>query len=86
MPYAFDSAFTVTIPAKGTAAVSFDLVRHNAKHERPLVSLICAPSKPCAPMISTVAKITFYGRDQAGNEVSTTGTIGVTFGDIIRSE
>jgi hypothetical protein len=84
VPYAFDSAFTVTIPVNGTASASFDLVRHNAKHERPLVSLICAAT--CPPMISTIAEITFYGRDQAGNDVSTLGTIGVTFGDVIRGE
>ena len=31
--------------------------------------------------ISTIAEITFYGRDQNGNEVSVTGRIDVQFGD-----
>jgi hypothetical protein len=84
VPYAFDSAFTVTVPANGQASATFDLVRHNAKKERPLVSLVCGVT--CPPMISTIAEITFYGRDQAGNDVSAKGTIGVTFGDVIRPE
>ena len=61
-----------------------DLVRNNAKKERPLISLICAAT--CPPMISTIAEVTFYGRDQAGNDVSATGTIGITFGDVIRAQ
>jgi hypothetical protein len=84
VPYSFDSAFTVTIPAGGAVAGTFDLVRHNAKKERPLVSLVC--SVTCPPMLSTIAEITFYGRDQAGNQVSSLGSIGVTFGDVIRAE
>jgi hypothetical protein len=32
-------------------------------------------------IISTIADVTFFGRDQAGNEVSATGSIGVQFGD-----
>ena len=31
--------------------------------------------------ISTIAEVTFYGHDQAGNELSVTGTIGITFGN-----
>jgi hypothetical protein len=84
VPYAFDSAVTVTVPASGTATVDFDLVRHDAKKESPLISLIC--SATCPPMISTIAEVTFYGRDQAGNNVSVKGSLGVTFGDIVRSE
>jgi hypothetical protein len=84
VPYAFDSAFTVAVAANGTSGATFDLVRHNAKKERPLVSLVC--SVTCPPMLSTIAEITFYGHDQAGNQVSAMGTIGVTFGDVIRSE
>ena len=84
VPYAFDSAVTVTVPATGTATVAFDLVRHDAKKESPLISLACTTS--CPPMISTIAEVTFYGRDQAGNNVSAKGTIGVTFGDISRSK
>ena len=34
-----------------------------------------------ARTISTIAEVTFYGRDQAGNEVSATGMLSVNFGD-----
>ena len=32
-------------------------------------------------MISTIAEVTFYGRDQAGNEISVTGLLSINFGD-----
>jgi hypothetical protein len=78
VPWAFDGAFTVTIPAGGTASVGFDLVRVQAKIESPLRNLVGGGAQG---VISTVAEITFYGRDQAGNEVSASGTIGVNFSD-----
>ena len=31
--------------------------------------------------IMTIADVTFYGRDQAGNDVSVTGSITVNFAD-----
>jgi hypothetical protein len=34
-----------------------------------------------ARFISTIAEITFYGRDQAGNEVTAVGMMNVNFGD-----
>jgi hypothetical protein len=95
VPYPFDGAFTVTVAANGTADATFDLVRHDAKQERPLISLICtggSQTNPndriagiCPPMISTIANITFYGTDLTGNPVTVTGSIGVTFGDITRA-
>jgi hypothetical protein len=76
VPYAFDGAATGTIPAGGTLTLSFELVRHVAKEESPLVQLVYSPT-----IISTIAEITFYGRDLVGNEVSATGTISVDFGN-----
>ena len=32
-------------------------------------------------IIATIAEVTFYGHDQAGNDLSATGTIGVNFGN-----
>jgi len=32
-------------------------------------------------VISTIAHVTFYGKDQNGNEVSVTGSISVNFAD-----
>jgi hypothetical protein len=78
VPYAFDGAFTLTIPAAGSAQGSFDLVRHQSKLEPPLRNLIGGGG---ALFISTIAEITFWGRDQAGNDVEATGTLSVTFGD-----
>jgi hypothetical protein len=78
VPYSFDGAFTVTIPAVGNVTASFDLVRHQAKQEPPLRNLIGGGS---AQFISTIAEVTFFGRDQAGNEVMAVGTIGVNFAD-----
>ncbi|OFW43963.1 MAG: hypothetical protein A3J29_09950 [Acidobacteria bacterium RIFCSPLOWO2_12_FULL_67_14b] len=78
VPYGFDGAVTVTVPAGGTATVGFDLVRHTMKFEPPLRNLINSGG---LFQINTIADITFYGRDQAGNEVSVTGSITVNFGD-----
>jgi hypothetical protein len=74
VPYGFDGAFTLTVAE--TAAVSFTLVRHQAKKEAPLASL-----SRSAVIISTIARVTFYGRDQTGREVTTTAQISVNFGD-----
>lgn len=79
VPYAFDGAFTVTVPSSGTAAAGFDLVRIAAKREPPLANL--AGVSGGALFIATIAEITFYGQDQTGNEVSVTGTMSVSFAD-----
>lgn len=78
VPYGFDGATTVTISVGQTAEVGFDLVRHQAKVERPLSTLVGGRG---LIFISTIAEVTFYGRDQAGNEVSITGSIDVQFAD-----
>lgn len=76
VPYAFDSAVTFTIPSDGVISHSFEIVRHVAKHEAPLRALLSSGN-----IISTIADVTFYGRDQAGNDVAVNGSIGVNFGD-----
>jgi hypothetical protein len=76
IPFAFDSAFTMTVPATGSQAGTFQIVRHSAKEEAPLRSL-----RFSGDIISTIAEVTFYGHDQAGNEISATGFIGIDFGD-----
>jgi hypothetical protein len=78
VPHAFDGAATVTIPVSGIAAVSFAIVRHQAKLEPPLSAL---PRGGGANMLSTIAEVAFYGSDQAGNEIVATGLISVNFGD-----
>ena len=76
MPYGFDGAVTATVPADGAATMGFELVRHVAKEESPLVQLIANPQ-----IITAIAEITFYGRDQVGNDISVTGSISIEFGN-----
>ena len=76
VPYDFDSAFTMTVPATGVGEGTFQIVRHSAKEEAPLRSL-----RFSGDIISTIAEVTFFGRDQAGNEISATSFMGVDFGD-----
>ncbi len=78
VPYGFDGAATGTVPSSGTATLGFILVRAQAKMEAPLKALQLGGG---AAMISTIAQVTFYGHDQAGNEVSVTGQISVNFAD-----
>jgi hypothetical protein len=76
VPYGFDGAATGTIPGGGDLELPFELVRHVAKQEAPLVSLVTDSN-----IITTLAEVTFYGRDQVGNEISATGLIQVNFGN-----
>ena len=76
VPFAFDGAVTATINASG--GVGFTLVRIQAKQEAPLKALASGGG---AQAITTIARVTFYGHDQTGREVSVTGSIQVTFAD-----
>lgn len=76
VPYGFDGAFTITV--SDSAEAGFDIVRHQMKEEPPLKNLAHGGG---ANLISAIADVTFYGRDQAGNEVQATGSITVNFGD-----
>ena len=76
VPYGWDSAATFTVPAEGTVTAGFQIVRHTSKLEAPLAALASN-----LQIISTIAEITFYGQDQAGNEVIATGSIGIDFGN-----
>jgi hypothetical protein len=76
VPFPFESAVTFTVPPEGTAEATFELIRHTSKLEAPLAGL-----GGSLVLISTIADITFSGRDQAGNDVSVTGSLGVIFGD-----
>jgi hypothetical protein len=76
VPYSFDSAVTVTSAPGSPAAVDFELVRHTAKSEAPLVALANN-----LQFITTIARVTFYGKDHAGNDVTAVGQMGITFGN-----
>jgi hypothetical protein len=86
VPYGFDGAVAATIPAGGSASVSFEIVRHQMKLEPPLKNLAGfndagARSISGLGFLSTVAEITIWGRDQNGNEVSANTSIDVHFGN-----
>jgi hypothetical protein len=77
VPFAFDGAVTGTI-TKNPVTLGFVMVRAQAKAEAPLRNLRGAGG---AMLISTIAEVTFYGRDQVGNAVSVSGRISVNFAD-----
>jgi len=75
VPYGFDGAVSGTI-STAAVTVGFNLVRHDAKAESPLIQLVSN-----GVVISTLADVTFYGTDQVGNQVSVTATIQIDFGN-----
>ncbi len=75
VPYPFDGAMTLTV-GTGEATGAFEIVRHTAKMEAPLLAL-----KFSGLIINTIGEVTFYGHDQTGREVSVTGRILIDFGD-----
>lgn len=77
VPFPVDGAVTVSVTGAATA-VPFEIVRHQQKLEQPLRSLANFGGRL---FISTIAEVTFYGSDFAGNAVQTTGTISVSFSD-----
>jgi hypothetical protein len=76
VPYAFDGGATFTVPPSGNVKATFEIVRNDAKKEAPLVAL-----GNSGVIIGTIADVTFYGRDQAGNDVAATGSIQIEFGN-----
>jgi hypothetical protein len=76
VPQPFDSAVTFTAAPGVPGAVAFELVRHVAKEETPLVGLVSNQD-----LITVIATVSFYGRDHAGHDVTASGNIGITFGN-----
>jgi hypothetical protein len=74
VPFPFDGAATGTIQIGTQLTLGFELVRHAAKAEAPLVSLVNS-----GVVITTIADITFYGTDRVGNVISATGSIQIDF-------
>lgn len=82
VPFAFDSAMTFTVPPDGDSdEFVFEIVRHTAKAEAPLLAL-----SQSRGIINTIATITFWGHDQVGNNVSATATMGINFADFADPE
>ena len=76
VPFPFDSAMTFSVQPGAPTTRSFELIRHTAKFESPLLGL-----RNSFGVMATIAEITFFGRDQAGREVSASGSIGIQFGN-----
>jgi hypothetical protein len=77
VPHAVDGGVTALL-GESPVTVSFELVRHQAKLEPPLRSLANFGGRL---FISTLADVTFYGTDVAGNDVQVMGTMSVSFSD-----
>ena len=78
VPYAFEGAMAMTVTQQLTEAV-FTLVRVQAKLEAPLVTLVGYNGG--ALVISTIADVTFFGKDQTGRDVTVTGSMSINFAD-----
>lgn len=76
VPASFDSAVTFSAAPGTPGQIGFDLVRNAAKQESPLIGLVSN-----SDLITVIATVTFYGQDHAGNDVSASGNIGITFGN-----
>jgi hypothetical protein len=76
VPFPFDGAVTGLVGVGAASSVGFELVKHVAKEESPLVQLVTSRQ-----IITTFAEVTFYGKDRVGNDISVTGTIQVDFGN-----
>ena len=75
VPFPFDGSVTVTITPGGTT-FSFSLVRVQGKSEPPLVLL-----RSGANTVTQLAKVTFYGTDQVGNDINVTASMQIDFGN-----
>jgi hypothetical protein len=81
VPFGFEGAVTFTVPNEGSSSSGFELVRVIAKQETPL-----RPLAANGNFITTLADITFFGRDLAGNDIQATGSIQVDFGNFADPE
>lgn len=77
VPYEFDGAFTATV-SSGTVQSAFVVVRHDAKREAPLAVL-----GTNRLIITIIAEITFYGRDQTGHETQVQARASIDFGNFV---
>ena len=75
VPYQFEGAFTATVGG-GTTQAAFTVVRNIAKREAPLLALTHN-----GVILSTIAEITFHGRDQTGREVTASARASIDFGN-----
>ena len=65
---------TISVPASGSVQQTFELVRVSAKFDAPLAALTVN-----GQALDMIADVTFYGKDMYNNDISATGSIGITF-------
>ena len=79
VPYPFDGVANFRVPVDSTEVTRvFLLVRHQAKLESPLKELTLGGG---SLVISTLARVDFFGQDLSARQVQVTGFVNVTFGD-----
>ena len=74
VPRPIDGAVTFTVAVGQTGVGVIEMVRQVAKQEAPLAALGNSPV-----VLTMIADVTFYGRDQAGNDLSAAGHVQVNF-------
>lgn len=75
VPHPFDGALTFLVQGDADEG-NFEIVRHIAKQEAPLAALADSPV-----IISTITRVTFFGKDVAGHDVAVTGQMLINFGN-----
>jgi hypothetical protein len=78
VPLDFDTFATATVPVGGTATIGFELVRLQAKESAPLLGVLAGAG---GGVLGVVADITFFGKDQVGNDISVMGSVQIQFAD-----
>jgi hypothetical protein len=80
VPYEFDGAFTATVGGNLVQS-AFVVVRHDAKREAPLAIL-----GSNRLILTIIAEITFYGRDQTGHEALAVARASIDFGNFVTDD
>ena len=80
VPYEFDGAFTATVRGNSVQS-AFVVVRHDAKREAPLAIL-----GSNRLILTIIAEITFYGRDQTGHETQAVARASIDFGNFVTDD
>jgi len=80
VPYEFDGAFTATVRANSVQS-AFVVVRHDAKREAPLAIL-----GSNRLILTIIAEVTFYGRDQTGHETQAVARASIDFGNFVTDD
>ncbi len=80
VPYSHEGVMTVLINVGTTRDISFTIVRAAAKAEPPLVEM--AEGRDTG-ILTCLAKVEFFGKDQAGRSVKATGYLTIHFANYV---